>query len=880
MRFRLEELINRLRAFFRKVPMDRELEAEMAAHLDFATEENRRLGFPPEEARRQALMRFGGVQQAKEQHREARGLPALEILMRDVRYAFRTLRRDWALTLTAIVILALGIGANSAVFSIVLNILLRPLPFHDPQQLVWLAGNDGVGGLSDQTYEVAAYEEIQRSSRSFRNVTAYVPYYDYSDFKLTGYGEPKAVFGILAAGNFFQTLGVQPMLGRLFTREESAKGGSRAVLLTHAFWRQQFGANPAILGHTITLDYRAYTVVGVLPETFDFAAVFSPGLKIDFFVPVVMDDFRTYGHMLSVIGRLNPGFTSRQAETEVKLLLSHSKARTPDWLTDIKTTITGLKDYVSGKLRRSLVALWCGVGLILLIVCVNLLNLLLARSAARSKEFAMRSALGAGRGRLIRQLLIESLLLSGVGALLGLGLAFVTTSYLAHQGSLALPLLSSVKVDGAALSWTVGIALAVAVLFGLVSGLGISGGNLQDALKDSGHGMSMGRRHEHMRAALVVCEIALACVLLIGASLLLRSFLHVLDVDLGFEPSRAAAIKVDYNDGGNRTRRGVILKEILEHVRSIPGVEAAGMSDKLPLDRNRSWDLRAKGRSYPPGWNDDVFVYVVTPGYFDAMGIRLRQGRDFDWHDTPASKPVIIINEATARRDWPGEDPIGQVAQGIGDNDTRVIGVIPNVRDSAVEEQSNPEVYVPVTQAGPDGENLVVRSKLAPQVLASSLLRTLRGLNPGQPAAEFRPLQQLVDRSISPRRFFVSMVTCFALLGLLLASLGIYGVISYSVMRRTQEIGIRVALGATAHQVEGAVIARTLRLTLFGVTLGTLASLTLSKLIASMLFGTEPTDPLVFGSMILLLSAVALLAGYIPARRASRIDPIVALRTE
>jgi predicted permease len=492
----------------------------------------------------------------------------------------------------------------------------------------------------------------------------------------------------------------------------------------------------------------------------------------------------------------------------------------------------------------------------------------------------MRRALGAGRGRLIRQLLTEGLSLSTAGALLGLAFAFAITGYLAHQGSIALPLLSSVKIDDAALAWTLIIAVATTVLFGLLPAFGISAVNLQDALKDAGRGMSMGRKHERLRAALVVSEVALACVLLIGAGLLLRSFLRVLDVDLGFQPSRAAAIKVDYDDGGNRARRGAVLREILDRVSAIPGIEAAGMSDKLPLDRNRSWGLQAKGRDYPAGWNGDAFVYVVTPGYLQAMGMHLRKGRDLSWQDTPDSARVIVINQAAARRDWPGEDPVGRMAQGIGDRDTRVVGVVSDVRESSLEERSNPSVYVPATQAEPDGENLVVRAKVPPEALGATVLTTLRGLNPGQPAAEFRPLQQLVDRAVSPRRFFVSLVACFAGLGLILASLGIYGVISYSVLRRTQEIGIRMALGASAAQVQIGVITATLRLALIGLALGTLASFAISRALASLLFATEPTDATAFGGMLLLLGAVALLAGYIPARRASRIDPMVALRAD
>jgi predicted permease len=801
-------------------------------------------------------------------------------LIQDLKYGLRMLAKNPSFTAIAVLTLALGIGANIAVFSVVNTILLRPLPFHDPQQLTWLAGNNGVGGLSEQTYRVDSYEEIQRHSQSFQDVTGYMPFYVVADYKLTGYGEPKPVSGVWVGGNFFQTLGIQPALGRLFTPEECVKGGRPAVLLSHTFWERQFAANPGIVGQAITLNNQPVTVVGVLPDTFDFGAVFAPGLKKDVFVPAIMDGMRNWGHVLSVIGRLKPGVAVGQAQAEATLLFSQSKAQHPEWLTDAKTTITGLREYVSGKLRRSLIVLWCAVGLILLIVCVNLLNLLLARAAGRSKEFAMRSALGAGRGRLIRQLLTESLVLSGAGALLGLGFAFAIIRYLAHQGSIALPLLSSARVDVTVLTWTLLITVATSVLFGLVPGFKMSGGNPQEALKDAGPGMSAGRKHERLRSVLVISEVALACVLLIGAGLLLRSFLRVLDVDLGFQPSRAATIKVDYDDGGNPARRGAILQEILRRVSAIPGIESAGMSDMLPLDRNRSWGLRAKGRAYRQGENEDAFVYVVTPGYFGAMGMHLREGRDFNWQDSPTSEPVIIINQAAARYHWPGEDPVGRLAQGIGDADTRVIGVISDVRESSVEETSSPEVFVPATQAGPAGAELVVRTKLPPEALASSVLKTLRTLNPGQPANEFRPLQQIVDHAVSPRRFFVSLVACFAVLGLVLASLGIYGVISYSVAQRTQEIGIRMALGATPSQVLFGVIAKTLRVALIGIALGIIGSLVAAKWIASLLFGTAPTDPATFVGVILLLSAVGFIAGYIPARRATKVDPLVALRYE
>jgi predicted permease len=858
--------------------MDRDLDAEMASHLELAIEENLKRGMPTAEARRQALVRFGGVEQAKQQHREARGLPELEILWQDLRFALRTLRRDRGFTVVAVLILGLGIGANIAVFSVVSTILLRPLPFRDARQLVWLAGNQGKGGLSEQTYSVDVYEEFQRHNQSFQAVTSYQTFFNSIQYKLTGNGDPKEVVGIEVADNFFPTLGVQPSLGRLFSPEECQKGGRQAVLLSHLFWQRQFGADPAILGKAITINGAPITVVGVLPASLDFGSVFSPSMKVDFFVPAVMDFWRTWGNTLAIVGRLKPGVTLAQAQDESNRLFPQLKVAHPNWFSDYKSTLTGLKDHVSGKLRRSLVVLWSAVGLILLIVCVNLSNLQLGRAAARSKEFAMRRALGAGRGRLIRQLLTESLVLSIAGAALGLCIAYAITAYLAHQGSIVLPLLSTISVDGTAFVWTLLIALSVGVLFGIAPAFKMSGNNLQDTLKDNSAGMVTGREHERFRATLVVSEVALACMLLVGAGLLLRSFLRVLDVDLGFQPSHAAALHVDYDDGGSPSKRGPVLQEMLQRVSGLPGIESAGITDMLPLDRNRSWGLEAKGRAYPRGINDSVFVYVVSPGYIPTIGMHLRKGRDFNWHDTSESEHVIIINQAAARREWPNEDPVGRTAYGIGRGEARVVGVISDVRESSLEEASSPEVYVPITQADPEGGELVVRTKLTPDALASSVMGTLRLINPGQPATEFRPIQQIVDHAVSPRRFFVLLVTIFAALGVILASLGIYGVISYSVTQKTQEIGIRMALGATIARVQFGVIAKTLQLAVIGIGVGTVASFAVARGIASLLYGTQPTDPATFAVMVLLLSVVAFVAGYIPARRAARINPMTALR--
>ena len=872
---------NRMRAVFHKESMDSELDLEMSAHLEMAVEENIRRGMTPEDARRQALVRFGGVQQAREEQRAARGLPFLDILGQDLRFTLRTLRRDRAFTIVAVLILALGIGANVAVFSVVNTILLRPLPFPDPQRLVRIVEKEAGTNESGRTYTADATQDFQQQNRSFESVSGYFAFSPPDNFKLTGNGQPVPATGILVAEGFFQTLGVNPALGRLFSSDEFVKNARPVVLLAYPYWKRQFHSDRSIIGQAVSFNNTSVTVIGVLPETFDFGSVFSPGAKVDLFTPYIMDDFRSDGNDLALVGRLKPGVPLAAAQREAdeifpRLLFEHSH---PEFKPAYTAQLTVLKDYVSGRLRRSLIVLWCAVGMILLIVCVNLSNLLLARAAARSKEFAMRSALGAGRGRLVRQLLTESIVLSGMGALVGFGLAYAITTYLAHQGSIALPLLGSVRVDGTALAWTVLIAAVAALLFGLAPGLRIAGGSLQEILKDSGHGASEGRKHDRLRSVLVITEVALACVLLVGAGLLLRSFLRVLDIDLGFEPSRAAAISVDYDSGGNAAKQAAIWQNVVSRVSSLPGVEAAGISDNLPMSRNRGWGIAAKGEEQrPDSPHMGVFVYIVSPGYLKAMGMHLLRGRDIAWQDLATNQNVVIINQTVARKLWPGRDPIGRMAN-TGGADVRVIGEIADVRESGAEDNSGTQEYLPATkQFGPEGANLVVRSTLPPSALASSVMATLRKINPGQPATEFKPVQALVDHATSPRRFFTLLVGIFAALGLTLAALGIYGVIAYTVTRRTQEIGIRMALGASRGRVQRSVLLRTMSLVAIGLFAGSAASFVVSRTIASLLFGTRPNDVPTYAGMVLLLLSVALLAGYLPARRASRIDPMIALR--
>jgi predicted permease len=878
----LRRWFNRVGAFFHKSPLDRELNDELEAHLEFAIEDNIRRGLSAEDARRQALIRFGGVMQAKELQREARGLPGLDILIQDLTYTLRTLIRDKSFTIIAVLILALGIGANIAVFSVVNTILIRPLPFRDSQQVLWMAPAASKCGFSCETYTADAYDEFREQNHSFQDVAGYFAFSSSDNVKLTGRGQPKPATSILVTENFFQTLGVEPALGRLFQEDEARVGARPVTLLSNAFWHSQFAGDPAIVGKPIDLDGKPVTVVGVLPANFDFGSVFSPGAKVDLFTPTILDEMRPWGNILALVGRMKSGVTVEQAQADANIVTPrlYFSPKYPDSLgayKDRPMQLMTVKEYISGKLRPPLIVLWCAVAMTLLIVCVNLANLMLARSATRTKEFALRLALGASRIRLLRQLLTESMVLSCAGAILGLALAYAITSFLAHQGSIALPMLSSIRVDGAALAWSVMIAILAAVLFGIVPGMKVSRNNVQEALKDSGQGMSEGRRHERMRSLLVISEVALACVLLVGSGLLLRSFLRVLDVDLGFQPSHAAAIKVDYDDSNSPEKRGVIFQRMLAEISAIPGVERAGIVDYLPLERNRSWGSpHIKGRHYAAGELPGAFVYMVTPGYLDAMGMKLR-GRDFTWDDGPKHEQVIILNESAANALFPGEDAVGRMVEMNG-ADRRIIGVIHDVHEANVEGKPGWQVYFSSTQEGPVGAELVIRTKLPPDLLAVSVMTKLRQLNPNQPAAEFRMIQTIVDHAVSPRRFFVLLVVSFAVFGVILAALGIYGVISYSVTQRTQEIGIRMALGASVGRVQLGVIGKTIRLALIGIVAGTAASVAVAKGIAALLFGTAPTDPVTFAGMIVLLGFVALIAGYLPARRASRIDPMVALR--
>ncbi|HUB30521.1 MAG TPA: ABC transporter permease [Terracidiphilus sp.] len=895
----LRRTLNRLAAFFFRRRRDTDLDAELASHIELATEEGMQRGLPRDLARHQAFIQLGGLQQARELHRETRAFMHADVLLQDLKYTARTLLRDPGFTAVAVLILALAIGANIAVFSVVNQLMLRPLPFRDAQQLTWIAPPPTKCGLSCATYSTDAYDEFRANSRSYQDVTGYFAFSSPDNLSLKLGSAPVTATSIDVIQNFFPLLGIQPAMGRVFTADDARDGAPPVILLTDAWWRRQFNADPNIIGKAYDINGKQTTVVGVLPRSFDFGAVFAPGTKVDAITPLdLYGPPRNWGNIITMIGRLKPGISLAQAREDAvrvapTMCWNNKQPQTCGSYKDDVVPVP-LKDYITGKLRRSLVVLWAAVGAILLIACVNLSNLLLVRAAARSKEFAMRGALGASRMRIVRQLLTESFVLSGAGAVVGLLLAACLITWLAHQGALALPLLSTLHIDAAALAWTVLIAFATAALFGLVPGLRTASGNLHEVLKDSSAGSGQSRKHDRIRSIFVVSEVALACMLLVGAGLLLRSFLHVLDVDLGFQPERAAAVKADYDDSvpGDKDgslsaqKRSLIFQQMIARVSAIPGVEAAGITDYLPLTQNRSWGTPFPKGAKPPQNIAGPLVYVVTPGYQRAMGTRLR-GRDFAWSDGPHSQNVVIINQSYGRflaslTHWPNNDPVGQIitndSNGDPKNDFLVIGVVDDVHEENVDGDTGWQIYYPATQATPTSAELVIRTSLPPASLATSVLRTLRDLNPKQPLAEFRPIQTLVDHANSPRRFFMLLVVAFASLGLLLAALGIYGVISYSVTRQTTEIGIRMALGATASLVERQVLLNTLRLAFIGVCLGAAASLASARLMASLLFATSPWDATTYFAMAFALLAIAAFSGYLPARRAAHISPMIALR--
>jgi predicted permease len=846
---------------------------EMEFHVESMTQDFAAQGMSEVEAGAAARRKFGNMTQKSEESRGVWLVRWWSDLAQDLRYAFRGMRRDAAFTAFALLITGLGIGASSTVFSIVNALLLRPLPFRDPGRLVSILN-------VEWSTQVDQFKDLREQNRSFSDLAGWCSDYRTGDWQLTGTGESERVTGVQVTQNFFPLLGVDPAFGRSFTAEESQQRAHAppAVLLSYGFWQRRFASDPSVVGSKLTFNNRPVTVVGVLPASFDFAAIFAPGTPVDIFIPWPLTaETNRRGNTMKIIGRLKPGATVQGAGAEFPLLASQLNSQHPE-RNPISPTLVPLEQRINGRVRPALLVLACAVGVVMLIVCANLSNLQLARLGARQKELAMRAALGAGRLRLLRQMFTESIALSCSGAVLGLGLALAGTRVVAHLNAFNLPLLASVRIDGTALAFTLLAAILTGVLFGVLPALQAPASEV-DALKEGGRGMSAGRKRAWLRNGLVVSEIAFASILLVGAGLLVRSFVRVLDVNLGFEPEHTAVLRVDPSLRiANLAQQNAFLDDMLQRARSVPGVRAAGVTDILPFAGDRSWQVSGKGQIYLKDHHPESYIRVVTDGYFEAAGIHLQAGRVFAEQDRASSEPVVLVNQTLARTLWPGQDPIGQVM--TQDGGRRVVGVVSDIRHEALESKGGSEMYLPMRQTGDYGAmELVLRTTLPPASLGSGIRMALRPLDPNLPVGEIKSLQDLVDKAVSPRRFLVMLIGGFAAFALLLASLGIYAVISYSVNQRVQEIGLRMALGASPADLQRRILLGTFGLAALGLALGMAVSRALSNTLGSLLFGVTSGDPATYAGVGALLMLVAAVAGYIPAWRASRIDPMVALRS-
>jgi putative ABC transport system permease protein len=875
----LRRLSSLWRNMFQKGRREQELTEEIDAYLEMLIEQKIEDGLDPEEAHRAALIELGGKDQVKEKVREARMGHQLETIWQDLRYALRMLLKNPVFTLIAVFTLALGIGANTAIFSVVNKVLLNPVPYYDPQRLVWVT--EFFADRDDYAFS-PHYIPWQAQSQVFEHLVAF----DWKRLDWTGRGEPERLESCSITANLFPALGVSPEVGRAFTPEEDRPDAAPVVLLGHGFWQRRFGGDPAIIGNTLMLDGQSRTVIGIMP----------PGIRsllrqveTDVWLPLALDAHKELSsdviRSLFVIGRLKPGFTPEQARTELNLILRRLEQDTGlVFRTEARATL--LIEELVGNLRRGLLVLFGAVGLVLLIACANVANLLMGRAAMRQKEMAIRAALGAGRGRLVRQMLTESLLLSLLGGAAGLLLAVWGVKTLVALTPNALRAIRESSVDGTVLGFTFLAALLTGLAAGLIPALQSSQIGLNEALKEGARQATTLRRRGLGRVspALVVCEVALTLVLLIGAGLLINSYLRVLAVEPGYDPENLLTLRVPldkakYPSGSPQDR--AFYREVLTRVKAIPGVESVATGSGQPLTGwSGSRGLSIEGRPVPDEQVPVVQYSEVSPDYFRTMGMQLRAGRAFTEQDDDKAPPVVIINETIARRYFPGEDPIGK--QILPPNPLTIVGVAGDVKRFGLEAEVLPEIYYPYLQTNtdPEGIYLVLRTAGDPLDLVAAVRQQIFALGVKEPISRVKTMEQLMAESIAPRRFQMLLFGIFAAVALALAAVGVYGVISYSVGRRTHEIGIRMALGARPLDVLLMIVRQGMALALVGVAIGLAAALAVTRVLKGLLFELSVTDPLTYTLIAASLLGVAFLACYLPARRATKVDPMTALRQE
>lgn len=799
--------------------------------------------------------------------------------MNNLRHALRQLSKSPGFAFTAIATLALGIGTCTAMFSLVHAVLLKPLPFREPGRLIWIENVFG-GGLSGRTSRADTITGWREQNKTLESLAAWFAFSDYGRQTLTGAGDTERLRYVGVSDNFLPTLGVPLLHGRNFTAEECRWQGPGAVILSHAFWQRRFAGDPSVIGRTLTLNHQPATVVGILPPTFDFAAIFTPGNPVDILTPFPLTpETSRWGNTVFGIGRLRPGVTVEQAQADLAVISNRLHELVKGY-GDFGANVRQIDDALRGKFRPAFIILAAAVACVLAIACVNLSNLLLARINVRRQEFAVRIALGATRAHLIRQALTESLLLAFCGAAFGVPLAIWATDALAQLQTFGVPLLQDASVNLTALAVTVALTALAGIVCGLLPALYLSHAHRAQALQTTTHQRTAGRTTAYARNALVVAEVALACMLLVGAGLLLRSFNAVLQVNLGFQPQHALAWRIDpQRSFQSGAEVDAYVGTLIRRIAALPGVESVGASDTLPLGRNRTWGAGAVGVEYGKNDYPTAFPRLVDPLYLRAMQIPLIAGRYFDEGFSPKAEKSVIINESLAHTLWPGRDPLGQKISVNGGS--TVIGVVANVRHASLEQSGDNEMYLDYRQCGDwNALELVVRSTRPPESLVRDVRAALIAYDPSLPNSEYYELESLIDHAVAPRRLMTELLGFFSTLALTLAALGLYGVIAYSVVQRTQEIGIRMAVGAQRRDVLELILRGGLKLVALGIALGLLGAFALTRVLQNFLFGITAHDPLVFAGNALLLLAVAALACLLPALRATRVDPLTALRAE
>ncbi len=798
------------------------------------------------------------------------------MFQKDLSYGLRSMARTPGVTAIAVLTLALGIGANTAMFSVVNAVLLRPLPYKEPERVVRLEAQIPSMNISGAFVEYNTYGEWWlKQSRSFESMAAFT----YGSATLTSGDEPERIPLCRVSANFLSMLGLQPALGREFAPQEDQPGAPRVAMLSEALWKRRYGADRALVGHQIQLDRDSYTVVGILPAGFDLV-----GREIEIYLPIAASTARAPGMpTVAAHARLKPGVPVSVAQSEMDGI-SRRWVEQYHYPKDWGTRIWPLRDYLIRDVRTSIVVLAVAVGLVLLIACANVANLLLARAATRHREMAIRTTLGASQGRLMRQLFTESALLGLASAALGLATAWAGVKTLSTASAGYLPFQKTLSIDMRVLAFTLGAALLTTFLFGLVPALAAARGGLAADLKEGGRGAGEGVRRNRFRAALVVTECALALLLSIGATLTIRSLAKLQAVDPGFNPDGVLKANLtlpreSYPDAARQTN---FFRELIARLAALPGVQAAGMVSSTPFSNAKSGaDVTPEGAAPREGEQVIGFYRSVDPNYFRTMQVRLLHGRLFEESDMSGPR-VAIINEALARRCWPNQDPLGKrfLIGHRGDRWLTVVGVIADMRQSSLADKPDAEFYMPHAQAAGPTMTMVLRAAADPLRLAPSLRAAVREMDRGLPLSGVGIIADDMDHSTRARRFSVALLSAFALLALVLAAVGIYGVMSYSVTRSTREIGIRIALGAGNGRVAAAVVGRAALLGGAGVAIGVAGGLALMRLLGSTLYGVSATDPVVFAGASLFLLAIAVVAGYLPARRVARVDPIVALRYE